>query len=123
MKELFVRLRGRPDSEHEMSFNRVAFGVTVLIAVLAANPNPGAVGMLIAYCVGSVIVFFQIARDSAVRPVRRLAVMAVDFIVLSYVMHANSPTCSPHRRRPSCASEWSSPPRRSGETCSAYRSA
>jgi two-component system sensor histidine kinase RpfC len=89
MKELFVRLRGRPDSEHEMSFNRVAFGVAVLIAVLAANPNPGAVGMLIAYCVGSVIVFFQIARDSAVRPVRRLAVMAVDFIVLSYVMHAN----------------------------------
>jgi two-component system sensor histidine kinase RpfC len=72
-----------------MSFNRIAFGIAVLIAVAFYNPDPGAVFALVVYCIGSTLVFLQILFDSAARPVRRLAVMAVDFIILSYALHAN----------------------------------
>ena len=39
-KRLMVNLRGRPDSEHEMSFNRLALSVAFLACVLLLNPKP-----------------------------------------------------------------------------------
>lgn len=88
-KKLLLNLRGRPDSEHEMSFNRLASGGLILGCVLAFNPEPAAVPELIGYCIASVAVFVQILFDQTVRVSRRLAMMLGDLGLLSYVMHAN----------------------------------
>lgn len=91
LKNLLARLRGRPDSEHEMSFNRLASSAATLICILLLNPVPAAVPLLVAYCVGSVLLFIDILHDNTVRVGRRIVVMFADIGVVSYVMYANGP--------------------------------
>ena len=88
-KRLMVNLRGRPDSEHEMSFNRLALSVAFLACVLLLNPKPAAIPELIGYCIVSVAIFVQILIDPAVRVTRRFVVLVTDLSITSYAIHAN----------------------------------
>lgn len=89
LKSLASRLRGRPDSEHEMSFNRLGFASVILLYIISASPDPQAIWILGSYCVASVAVFLHILVDSSVRVWRRILVMITDIVMLSYVMHTN----------------------------------
>jgi two-component system sensor histidine kinase RpfC len=91
IKQFVARLRGRPDSEHEMSFNRLASSAATLVCILLLNPEPAAVPVLVAYCIGSVLVFLHILHDNTVRVGRRIGVMFADIGLVSYVMYANGP--------------------------------
>jgi two-component system sensor histidine kinase RpfC len=84
-----VRLRGRPDSEHEMGFNRVVFGPAVLLYVLLASPEQGGVAMLAAYIAISILVLVAMVFDPGERPARRVALMVLDLVTLSVVLHEN----------------------------------
>lgn len=88
-KELLLRLRGRPDSEHEMSFNRVTIVIVMLLCIAAVNPRSSAVLLLIGYWLASVAVFAHILFDNAVRVWRRLGVMIMDMAVISYCLYSN----------------------------------
>ena len=89
LKGLASRLRGRPDSEHEMSFNRLGFASVILLYIITASPDPQAIWILSSYCVASAAVFLHILVDSSVRVWRRILVMIADIVMLSYVMHTN----------------------------------
>ena len=88
-KALLLGLRGRPDSEHEMSFNRLVIVIVMLTCILAVNPAQSAVPLLVFYWLASVAVFVQILLDNEVRVWRRLTVMVMDMAVISYSMHGN----------------------------------
>ncbi|SFS04049.1 ATP-binding protein [Sphingomonas jatrophae] len=83
---LFKRLRGRPDSEHEMSFNRVAFALFALATTLIFGLNPASIPILIAFLVLSTIVFVQLLFDTSANVSRRTLMMFVDFgMILSFI--------------------------------------
>jgi two-component system sensor histidine kinase RpfC len=86
------RLRGRPDSEHEMTPNRIVFAGAVLLYLLIATwtGNAAASAMLqaiykafIIYFVTSLMVFAHILWKPYVSPRRRLCAMACDFGMIS----------------------------------------
>lgn len=89
-KEVMLRLRGRPDSEHEMSFNRIALMAATFLYVVIGDPHPNGLWALVAYGVASIAAFIHILHDPAARTWRRLLMMAVvDVGGLSYFMHVN----------------------------------
>jgi two-component system sensor histidine kinase RpfC len=89
IREVLVQLRGRPDSEHEMSFNRMFMLVATLIYIVLADHYPEGLPVSIAYTVVSIIAFVHILIDPAVRVWRRLAMMVIDVAGLSFLMYAN----------------------------------
>jgi two-component system, sensor histidine kinase RpfC len=90
IKQFVARLRGRPDSEHEMSFNRLAIVGVMIAYVMAVDPERRALPVLLAYWATSLAIFVQILFDQqAVRVCRRLAVMVMDITVISYLMYCN----------------------------------
>ncbi len=98
------RLRNRPDSEHEMTVNRlalssVAFGYLLVAALLG---HMDAEKMLLSdgpvfaiYQVASIILFCHLLYRPGVSVARRLIGMALDFGIFSYGMHVGGETFAP----------------------------
>ena len=86
---LAARLRGRTDTEHEMSFNRLVFAVVIIVYLLAAGqPLTGAplLGMAV-YTAGGMLLLLHILVGPAVNVPRRLAALGWDIGFMSYELH------------------------------------
>jgi two-component system, sensor histidine kinase RpfC len=86
---LAARLRGRTDSEHEMSFNRLIFALVIIVYLLAAGQSPtGAplLGMAV-YLVGGILLFLHILVSPAANVPRRFAALGWDIGFMSYELH------------------------------------
>ena len=86
---LLARLRGRPDSEHEMSFNRVVMGIGILSYALIIGATRGSILVSLIFLAAGIVIVFAIAFDDQIRPARRLAAMLLDLSSCCYMMHAN----------------------------------
>ena len=82
-------LRGRPDSEHEMSFNRLAFCAIIMTYLLATWSGP--INWLLfvtsVYSVGTVSLFVHIIRRPQRSARRRLFAVLLDVSALSIQLH------------------------------------
>ncbi|HUA78609.1 MAG TPA: response regulator, partial [Acetobacteraceae bacterium] len=86
---LATRLRGRTDSEHEMSFNRLVFAVVIIVYLIAAGQPLGGAPLLgmAAYAAGGILLFLHILIWPAVNVPRRLAALGWDIGFMSYQLH------------------------------------
>ena len=101
--QLRSRLRGRPDSEHEMSINRLAilsFGLSYLIVASAAG-NDGAIFMFEkagsrfeAQFLIALALFIHICAFPGVSTARRLIALATDIAALSCWMYVGNEATS-----------------------------
>jgi two-component system sensor histidine kinase RpfC len=82
-------LRGRPDSEHEMSFNRLGFALLLLACQLFIPPPDPAVALklVLAWAALSVGVFLHILARPGISGPRRLAALLLDIGFLSIYLH------------------------------------
>lgn len=86
---LSSRLRDRPDSEHEMSFNRLAFAVLIIIILLPGgdfNFRSALAGMAI-YVALALAVLGHIVAFPGVCQWRRLFALVLDCVFLSWQLH------------------------------------
>ena len=86
---LAARLRNRPDSEHEMSFNRLIFAIIIVVALLlgdAPSTHDALIGMAL-YIPLACAVLAHILMAPAVCPPRRLAALLLDCGFLSWQLH------------------------------------
>jgi two-component system sensor histidine kinase RpfC len=91
---LAARLRNRPDTEHEMSRNRLVFAL--LIAVYAAILAGEAAGPILAvlgvyFCLALGVLAHLLARPGISQP-RRAVALALDMSFLSAVLHLGDET-------------------------------
>ncbi|MFC3126239.1 response regulator [Pseudoroseomonas globiformis] len=87
---LLRRLRNRPDSEHEMSFNRLGFaGVIALAMLISTTPgtNTALFVLLVLYIPLAFAVLAHILWRPAANPRRRLAALLLDCGFLSLELH------------------------------------
>lgn len=93
MKRLRERLRNRPDSEHEMTPNRLVFAGSVILYLLVASwlGSEDAYTMLLGtteafaiYFVVALAIFAHIVWKPGVSKVRRLVAMVADFAMMSF---------------------------------------
>ncbi|MPZ55501.1 MAG: response regulator [Rhizobiales bacterium] len=98
------RLRKRPDTEHEMTINRLVLsGLTLIYLVVASGfGNASAAGMLDAagpllalYWTCSFALFGHILYRPGVSVARRLIGMLIDFGIFSYCMHIGGEAMAP----------------------------
>ena len=87
LRAQLIRWRGRPDSEHEMGFNRMVMGGAALLYAWQVGHSRLDVLVPAVYLVVVVGVLVVIAHDSEVRPIRRLAMMMLDFGASGIIMH------------------------------------
>ena len=89
-------LRNRPDSEHEMTINRIVISTVVLgwLVIAQARGHDAAQGVFLEalvlfaiYYVFSICLFADILRDPRVSHVRRIVAIVIDIGMLSYGMH------------------------------------
>jgi two-component system, sensor histidine kinase RpfC len=90
---LRVRLKGRPDTEHEQILVRVGIGVAIvsgLIIAAVGDPAPPQVSSLLAiassYLIGGVLLLVHLLADPAPRPARRYVGMTIDIVALTLVL-------------------------------------
>ena len=90
------RLRGRPDSEHEMTINRIVISTVVLIYLLVASARGHGTAQDIfhdalilfgIYYACSIALFLHILHDPSVSHPRRIVAITLDIGMLSYGMH------------------------------------
>jgi two-component system sensor histidine kinase RpfC len=83
----FAALRGRPDTEHEMSFNRLAFSLVITVYFLVE----GAEGPLMLgaafYWAAALGLFLHILRRPATNNARRITALLLDIGFLSLALH------------------------------------
>ena len=80
-------LRGRPDTEHEMSFNRLAFALVISV-YLFSQDAPRATQILAGvYCLIAVLVFLHILRWPAINKSRRVIALCLDMGFLCAELH------------------------------------
>ncbi|MXP62162.1 response regulator [Roseomonas sp. M0104] len=86
---LMRRLRNRPDSEHEMSFNRLAFAGIIVLALLAGNsPSAGdSLFWMAVFIALACAVLIHIVVVPATCLPRRLAALLLDCSFLSWQLH------------------------------------
>jgi two-component system sensor histidine kinase RpfC len=90
-------LRARPDSEHEMTLNRIAFAsiVIVYLAIATAAGQPHAAEIFhnvyyvfIGYLIGALAIFAHILYRPAAVPARRIVAAVYDLAMISYAAEA-----------------------------------
>jgi two-component system sensor histidine kinase RpfC len=95
-RRMVTTLRRRPDSEHEMTINRLAISTIILVYSLTASAfgNADAQSMLAStgmvwavFYVCAIGLFVHILREPGVSPVRRICAIFLDFGMFSYCMH------------------------------------
>ncbi|ONG56686.1 hypothetical protein BKE38_05420 [Pseudoroseomonas deserti] len=84
---LLHRLRSRPDSEHEMSLNRLVFGGGVLLAVLASGGSQEALLSMAAFFTLAIGVLVHILVSPGVNAGRRLFAVLLDCGFTSWQLH------------------------------------
>ncbi|WP_421993487.1 ATP-binding protein [Roseococcus sp.] len=80
-------LRGRPDTEHEMSFNRLAFALIITIFLVLEHASWPMLQVVAAYWVFAIAIFAHILAFPAANTPRRVVTLALDVALLSYEMH------------------------------------
>lgn len=91
---LAAKLRGRPDSEHEMSFNRLVFAALIVIYVAALGERSAAIALsaMGIYALGSVGIFLHILLyPNSSRP-RRLFALCWDMTIVALEMQLGDAT-------------------------------
>jgi two-component system sensor histidine kinase RpfC len=88
-------LRGRRDSEHEMSFNRLAFCL-IVICYLASNggSNAEALAGMLAYAFFTIVIFVHILWRPQVSKVRRFLALVLDIAAISTELHVGGKVTS-----------------------------
>lgn len=88
-RSLASRLRGRPDTEHEMSFNRLVFAtvITSYLLISGAQPAGAAVLGMVVFAVGAIAILLHILARPAVNAPRRIVALAWDIGFAAYEMH------------------------------------
>ncbi len=89
---LASRLRGRADTEHEMSVNRLAFATAITsYLILSGQPLAGAavLGMVV-FAIGAVAIVLHILASPAVNVPRRYAALVWDIGFIAYEMHVGN---------------------------------
>ncbi|MBI0435143.1 ATP-binding protein [Roseomonas sp. KE0001] len=81
------RLRGRPDSEHEMSFNRLAFAAVIILFLLVGGDSRDALLAMAVYVALALGILGHILLVPAASPPRRLAALLLDCGFLSWQLH------------------------------------
>ena len=90
-------LRARPDSEHEMTLNRLSFAIIVIIwlalATAAGQPHAAEIfysvyPVFIAYIIGALGLFAYILYRPRAMPARRIAAAIYDMMMISYAAQA-----------------------------------
>ena len=90
-------LRARPDSEHEMTLNRIAFATIVIvylaIATAAGQSHAAEIfhsvyHVFIAYLIGALAIFAHILYRPAAAPARRIVAAVYDLAMISYAAEA-----------------------------------
>jgi len=87
--KLAALLHARPDSEHEMSYNRFAFCILMTIWLLVVKPEAEAVGLLV-MAAGSVVtiaIFLHILWRPQRNPTRRVIALIADIGTICLQMH------------------------------------
>lgn len=86
LSRLRARLRGRPDSEHEMSFNRLAFAVIIILVLLVDGSAESRSALLVMalYVSLALGVLGHILFSPGVSQPRRLAALLLDCGFLSW---------------------------------------
>lgn len=84
-----AKLRGRADSEHEMSLNRLGFGVLILLyQAIVPPPELAAAQLAVAlWAMLSLGVFLRILARPAVSTARRAVALLLDVGFLSWYLH------------------------------------
>lgn len=90
-------LNSRPDSEHEMTLNRMAFALIVIaylgIAAAAGSAHASAIfysvyPVFVGYIIGSIALFAHILYQPQAMPTRRIFAAIYDMAMISYAAHA-----------------------------------
>ncbi len=96
IKRLRIRLASRPDSEHEISYNRFALCACIIFYLIGASFSGDAEAhrtlAQLAFSFGifnicAIAIFFAILHDNRVSPIRRVLSICVDVGFLSYLIH------------------------------------
>ncbi len=95
---LIARLRARPDKEHEITLNRLAIALIVMIylfIILPADPSLRLAQMLCtSFSVGAIGLFAHLLARPGVSVLRRLAGMLLDLGILTAGLYVASPVIS-----------------------------
>ncbi|MDW8398912.1 MAG: ATP-binding protein [Acetobacteraceae bacterium] len=81
------RLRGRPDTEHEMSFNRLAFALVISVYLFSQDAPPLAQAISALYWVVAIGLFAHILRWPGTSIPRRITALTLDMVFLSAELH------------------------------------
>ena len=87
---LTQRLRGRPDSEHEMSFNRLVFAALIIAILILGGYSETAISAFVAMAVYLVLALAGLAHiiwRPGVCQVRRFYALLLDCGFLSWQLH------------------------------------
>ncbi len=88
-------LRGRRDSEHEMSFNRLAFCLIIICyLVIDGGRNARALTGMLGYAFFTIVIFVHILWRPRVSKVRRFLALALDIAAISIELHVGGEVTS-----------------------------
>jgi two-component system sensor histidine kinase RpfC len=87
-------LRGRPDTEHEMSFNRLAFALIITLYLVLEDAPGHAIEVVAAYWVVALALFTHILARPATNIPRRITALVLDMGFLSYELYAGGEVTS-----------------------------
>lgn len=85
---VFARLRGRPDTEHEMSFNRLAFALVITLYLFWQEAPTAALVLVGLYWLVAIGLFLHILRFPATNIPRRATALTLDIAFLCMELHA-----------------------------------
>lgn len=80
-------LRGRRDTEHEMSFNRLAFALVISLYLFSQDAPPLTQVLVIAYWGVAFALFAHIIRWPAINKIRRITALCLDIGFLCAELH------------------------------------
>jgi two-component system sensor histidine kinase RpfC len=83
----FAALRGRPDTEHEMSFNRLAFALVISVYLHLEDAPPLAQTLAGLYWIVAIGLFAHILRWPAINKLRRIVALCLDMGFLCAELH------------------------------------
>jgi two-component system sensor histidine kinase RpfC len=86
-RSCFAALRGRPDTEHEMSFNRLAFALVISVYLYSEGAPPLAQILAGLYWLVAIGLFAHILRWPAINKPRRIIALCLDMGFLCAELH------------------------------------
>jgi two-component system sensor histidine kinase RpfC len=97
-RRLLARLRARPDKEHEITLNRLAIALIVLVYLFVIlPPDPSlhlAQGLCTSFAVGAVLLFAHLLARPGISVIRRFCGMVLDLGILTAGLYVASPVIS-----------------------------